>query len=130
LPSIAGRATGGEPMYHLWYDPSASVLGFKRHSSSNPNIRKAPSNTNQHAVIQQKTSLQQVCPNPTADILHLPNLNEPAIYQILDLSGKVVQYGQTNGTPISLANLQAGLYHLQIFSPELTQQHFKLNKID
>jgi hypothetical protein len=43
---------------------------------------------------------------------------------------KACKYGQTNGSPISLANLQAGIYHLQIFSPELTQQHFKINKID
>jgi hypothetical protein len=52
-------------------------------------------------------------PNPTKSELNLTSLKENTFYQILDISGKVLQNGNTNDK-IDVLNLKNGIYFLQI----------------
>ena len=67
-------------------------------------------------VAHEVLSLQplEVYPNPVADVLYLKGLpDEPVEYSVFNVLGQEVTTGITNGT-ISVADLEKGLYLLQI----------------
>ena len=70
----------------------------------------------------QEPSRQQplaVCPNPASDFLYIKDLPcESVNYAIFDVSGRMVVAGSSNGT-ISVAELEKGLYVLQIKEEKL-----------
>ena len=70
----------------------------------------------------QEPSRQQplaVCPNPASDVLYIKDLPcESVNYAIFDVSGRMVVAGSSNGT-ISVAELEKGLYVLQIKEEKL-----------
>lgn len=60
-------------------------------------------------------------PNPATEILYLSNKNQSkAEFQIIDMTGHIIQEGVTNGvgsvTSINVSNLPPSLYHLRIIN--------------
>ena len=67
-------------------------------------------------AVHESTALQplEVYPNPVSDVLHIKNLPcETVKYSIFNVLGQKMTEGSSNGT-ISVADLESGLYLLQI----------------
>lgn len=56
-----------------------------------------------------------VYPNPTNDIIYIPEQYNQAIYKIYSISGQLVNIGMINKQEINLSKLTAGIYILKIY---------------
>jgi len=59
----------------------------------------------------------KIYPNPANDFIHISgdNLNRNCHYEILDISGKLIQKGQLSENRITTGNLQTGIYIVKIY---------------
>ncbi len=78
-------------------------------------FRSGNAGNNNLAITGTAQATSSIYPNPVQDVLHITTAQEAAAYQILDLTGKVVQAGQLNySTTLSLQDLASGMYILKI----------------
>ena len=103
-----------------WYklpDPGGFSYGWTKIEGIILNIIP----TTEPSTVQEFSRQQplEVYPNPVSDVLHIKNLPCEAVeYAIFDVLGRMVTAGSSNGT-ISVAELEKGLYVLQVRGGEL-----------
>ena len=68
-------------------------------------------------TIDVNTDAISVYPNPTTDLLYLPQVVGDAVFQIVDMRGKLAVNGNANGT-IKVTDLSPGLYTLLLQNDE------------
>jgi hypothetical protein len=68
----------------------------------------------------QKTNLR-LSPNPTTGMVYISGINENYRYEIIDLQGKTIGSGITDGaSSIDMSNEKSGVYILKVFTPRET----------
>lgn len=59
-----------------------------------------------------------IYPNPANDMVYVQDENKSLLYQITDISGKIIETGQTQNNSIGVSHIQNGIYFLTIFNNE------------
>ena len=103
-----------------WFDipdPTGFHYGWTKVEGIILNI--IPKNDAVHETFSQLAL--EIYPNPVSDVLYIKNLPcEQAEYSIFNVMGQKVNAGSSDGT-ISVADLEKGLYILQINAGEFRQ---------
>ncbi len=95
---------------------------YNNQRDNNPDIGAAEFMTS--GIDIQQTLETTIYPNPATAMISINNLQQDTSYSIFDVSGKILQKGQTQNGRILLTNLSSGVYIVHIF-----QQNFKLIKL-
>ena len=111
---------GWSGSYDNWYslpDPGGFHYGWTKIEGVIANI--IPTNL---AVNEMSTQLAlEVYPNPASDVLHINNLPcDEVDYSIFNMLGQTVNAGTTSGT-VCVADLEKGIYFLQINGEKLLE---------
>ncbi|MDD4150947.1 MAG: T9SS type A sorting domain-containing protein, partial [Bacteroidales bacterium] len=56
-----------------------------------------------------------IYPNPTSEIIHIPDVSPQSYYVIYDVSGKEICTGKlNNNNDVNVSDLHSGLYYIRI----------------
>ncbi len=121
----------GEGAYSLTIDSNGDELasGGSFQSEQATDFCIGTANKGQIIQNQNQPNLWTICPNPVQNYLKIKikDLNMK-FYQIMDLSGKIVQQGTINTQGIKVSVLQSGMYFIRInsYKKSLTKKFIKL----
>jgi hypothetical protein len=94
------------------------------HNAANPSRIVFPGSAPVVSAANQETlaALQLPYPNPTQHEIHVDSRFTGSEYQLIDLTGRVVQSGMLNSTSIDLSKVETGHYWLHLTKGEVHAQ--------
>jgi len=106
----------GGPMYTGGTGNTANIT--IHHDATNQSKITFPGTNPTLAVTDETQESIEVYPNPAENELFINNSQEFKFYSIIDLSGRIVQSGQLNGSAIDVSSLSPSMYSISVINKD------------